>query len=64
MKLSFTDKIPFIVDKHKNDGDEGQIKINEEILHKKKQAFDKYGNKDKVGMLISMDARNPLEYRF
>ena len=36
MKLSFAEKIPFIVDKHKNDGDEAKIKISDEIMHKKK----------------------------
>ena len=64
MKLSFNDKIPHIMNKHKNQGEDAKKKIKEEILHKKKQAFDKYGNKDKVGMLISMDARNPMDYRF
>jgi hypothetical protein len=60
MKLSFGEKIPHI----KNDLKLKNIRedqIKQEIDVRKQKAIEKYGNRDRVGILISMENPDPLE---
>ena len=63
-KLAFNEQIPHIYLKHQGK-DNMNFLVKQEIEDKKKQAFENYRNKDKVGMLISPEmVSNPVGIRF
>jgi hypothetical protein len=58
MKLSFADKIPNIkMELQFQNMQDGQIK--QEIQNRKQKAIEKYGNRDRVGLLIAMENPDP-----
>lgn len=60
LKLAHTDKIPQIMLKNAEKSDDF---VKQEILNHKVIAFEKHGNRSRVGVLISMDNLDPLGKR-
>lgn len=52
-KLAYTEKIPYIINKAQSLGASDQ-EIQNRLNEKKVTSTEKYGNRDRVGMLISM----------
>ena len=53
MFFSYTEKIPYIINKAQSLGASDQ-EIQNRLNEKKVTSTEKYGNRDRVGMLISM----------
>lgn len=63
MKLSFADKIPNIkTELLMQNMQDNQIK--QEMKIRKQKAIEKYGNRDRVGMLIAMENPDPEDLQF
>ena len=60
--FSYTEKIPYIINKAQSLGASDQ-EIKNRLADKQVTSTEKYGNRDRVGMLISMAKQDPLKQR-